>query len=67
MAAQVKTDGASFEVGAIQPLFQTKSLGFSFRYDVAPDGKRFLVATGLPQDLSPITIVTNWAAELKKN
>lgn len=29
-------------------------------------GKRFLVVAGLPQDLSPITILTNWMAELKK-
>nr|MDQ5873143.1 protein kinase [Acidobacteriota bacterium] len=64
MAAQVKSDGATFEVGAIQPLFQTRSLGFGYRYDVASDGKRFLVVSGLPQELSPITLVTNWTAEL---
>jgi hypothetical protein len=66
MAAQVKTDGANFEVGAIQPLFQTRSLGFGYRYDVANQGNRFLVVAGLPQDLSPITIVTNWTGELAK-
>ncbi|MDQ5858412.1 MAG: hypothetical protein M3542_09085, partial [Acidobacteriota bacterium] len=64
MAAQVKTEGSSFEVGAIESLFQTRSMGFSYRYDVANDGKRFLVVAGLPQDLSPITLVTNWTAEL---
>ena len=41
-------------------------MGFSFRYDVAKDGKRFLVASGLPQDLSPITIVTNWTTAIEK-
>jgi len=66
MAAQVRTDGTSFDVGAIQPLFQTRSMGFSYRYDVAKDGKRFLVTAGLPQDLSPITILNNWTAELPK-
>jgi Tol biopolymer transport system component len=66
MAAQVKTDGASFDVGVIQPLFQARSMGFTYRYDVANDGKRFLVVAGLPQDLSPITILTNWTAELPK-
>ena len=40
-------------------------MGFGFRYDVARDG-RFLVAGGLPQDLFPITLVTNWTAELEK-
>jgi len=67
MAAQVRTDAESFEVGAIQPLFQARAMGDpSFRYDVAPGGKRFLVTSGLPGELSPITIVTNWTAELKK-
>ncbi len=66
MAAQVRTDGPTFDVGAIQPLFQARSMGFTYRYDVANDGKRFLVVAGLQQGLSPITILTNWTAELKK-
>ena len=66
MAARVTTDGPTFDVGVIQPLFQARSLGFTYRYDVANDGKRFLVDAGLPQSLSPITIVTNWTAELPK-
>jgi Tol biopolymer transport system component len=66
MAAQVKTDGPTFDVGVIQPLFQTRSMGFSYRYDVANDGKRFLVVAGLPQDLSPITVLTSWTSELPK-
>ena len=66
MAARVKTDGATFDVGVIQPLFQARILGLTYRYSVANDGKRFLVVAGLPQDLSPITILTNWTAELKK-
>jgi Tol biopolymer transport system component len=66
MAARVKTDGTTFDVGNIQPLFQMRSMGFTYRYDVANDGKRFLVVAGLPQDLLPITILTNWTAELPK-
>jgi Tol biopolymer transport system component len=66
MAAQVKTDGESFEVGAIQPLFQARVMGIGSRYDVSKDGKRFLVNSGLPEDLSPLTLVTNWTAELKR-
>jgi hypothetical protein len=65
-AAQMNTDGTSIDVGVIQPLFQARALGFTYRYDVANDGKRFLVVGGLPQDLSPITILTNWTAELTK-
>ena len=66
MAAQVKTEGATFDAGVIRPLFQARSMGFTYRYDVANDGKRFLVVAGLPQDLSPITVLTNWTAELTK-
>jgi len=66
MVARVNSDGASFDVGEIRPLFQTRSMGFTYRYDVANDGKRFLVVAGLPQDLSPITLLTNWTAELPK-
>jgi Tol biopolymer transport system component len=66
MAAKVKTDGTNFDVGLIQPLFQSRSMGFTYRYDVALDGKRFLLVAGLPQELSPITILTNWTAEIPK-
>jgi eukaryotic-like serine/threonine-protein kinase len=41
---------------------------FAFHYDVTPDGKRFLVIT-TPQAepaSSPITVVLNWQAGLKK-
>lgn len=64
MAAQVETDSESFKVGAIERLFQARSMGFGYRYDAAADGQRFLVATGLPQELSPITLITNWTADL---
>jgi Tol biopolymer transport system component len=66
MAAQVETDGENFKVGAIEPLFQARSMGFGYRYDAAADGQSFLVATGLPQELSPITVVTDWPRGLQK-
>ena len=66
MAAEVRSDAPSFEVGAIRPLFQSRRMGLNYRYDVAKDGKRFLVNSGLPQEPSPITLVTNWTAGLKK-
>jgi hypothetical protein len=66
MAAEVKTETGNFEVGAIHSLFQSRLMGMSFRYDVSKDGKRFLVNGGLPQAISPITLVTNWTAELEK-
>jgi Tol biopolymer transport system component len=66
MAADVKADTGNFEVGAIRPLFQSRHMGMSFRYDVSKDGKSFLVNGGVPQEISPITLVTNWTAELEK-
>ena len=37
------------------------------QYDVAPDGKRFLLNNRLGEgSAEPITVVTNWTAELKK-
>ena len=66
MAVEVKIDSPSFEVGAIHPLFQSRRMGLNYRYDVAKDGKRFLVNSGLPQEPSPITLVTNWTAELER-
>jgi hypothetical protein len=40
------------------------------RYDVTPDGQRFLINTvagaATPASSSPITVVLNWAAGLKK-
>ena len=66
MVAGVKTDAVSFEIGAIRPLFQSRQMGVSFRYDVAKDGQRFLVNAGLREDLSPITLVTHWTEELER-
>jgi hypothetical protein len=57
----------AFEIGAIEQLFQLRTTGnITFRYDVAKDGDRFLATAELPQEHSPITIVTNWTAELPK-
>jgi Tol biopolymer transport system component len=42
---------------------------FAFHYDVAPDGKRFLLITTPQADATappPITVVLNWHAALKK-
>jgi Tol biopolymer transport system component len=66
MTAEVRTETSSFEIGAIRPLFQSRQMGVSYRYDVARDGQRFLVNAGLKEELSPITLVTNWTAELKE-
>ena len=66
MAVPVKI-GPAFEPGVAVPLFDTKVGGF-FPYDVSADG-RFLLYT--PSDTeapasSPVTIVVNWEATLKR-
>jgi dipeptidyl aminopeptidase/acylaminoacyl peptidase len=52
MAVEVKIDSPSFEVGAIHPLFQSRRMGLNYRYDVAKDGRRFLVNTAFPGALA---------------
>jgi hypothetical protein len=63
---------SGFKATAPGPLFQTRisgsvAGGVRFNYAVAPDGKRFVVVTD-PEITTPatITVVPNWAAELKK-
>jgi len=69
MAVEVKTDAAQFEAGAPRPLFQAQLYpeGKRNQYIVTPDGQRFLLVypseVGKP---SPITVVVNWPALLKK-
>jgi hypothetical protein len=72
MAVDVKTAPA-FQAGIPHALFDPRIQGggstqFVFRYDVAPDGQRFLVNTeGQAEAVAdPITVVSNWQAALKK-
>jgi Tol biopolymer transport system component len=73
MAVDVKTS-PTFEHGTPRELFQTHIAGGGvlaniFRYDVAPDGNRFLVlnqADAKASDSSAITVVSNWAAGPKR-
>jgi serine/threonine protein kinase len=72
MAVNV-TEGPTFIAGAPQSLFQAlvvrgrrESLLGVLRWDVAPDGKHFLINTWKTSS-EPLTVVLNWTAELKKN
>jgi Tol biopolymer transport system component len=67
MAAAVSSKGATFEVGNVKALFETRPVVVGKPYDVSADGQRFLVITSQEQAASdPITIVVNWTAGLKK-
>jgi Tol biopolymer transport system component len=67
-AASVNGKGAGFEVGAVKPLFATRIVSAGgYQYDVSADGQRFLIDTAPEQATSsPITVVLNWTAGLKK-
>jgi hypothetical protein len=67
MAVEVTTS-PEFKAGIPGALFQAimRSAG-TFKWDVSADGKRFLIATTNSAAADePITMVTNWQAELKK-
>jgi len=63
--------GPVFKAGVPRSLFQVpvvRTIGDefgSFRWDITPDGKRFLFVTDTPST-EPITVVLNWNAELQK-
>jgi serine/threonine protein kinase len=71
MAIAVST-GTTFDAGVPAPLFQTHrrqaiSSQDVFSYDVAADGQRFLVETRIDEPkASPMSVLLNWSAEMKK-
>jgi len=68
MAAEVKASGSSFEIGTVQPLFETRPFRtvINGSYDVSADGQRFVIAYEAGQPTAAITLVVNWTADLKK-
>jgi serine/threonine protein kinase len=68
MSAEVRSNGSKFEVGKVQALFFARfgSAGGD-SYDVTSDAQRFLIITApeLPAS-TPLTVVLNWDAEVKK-
>jgi len=70
MAARVRS-ASTFEVATPVPLFETRTvspigqnIGITGRnqYDVAPDGRRFLIDAPVAGSSKPITVVVNWPA-----
>jgi len=69
MAAEVTAGKDSFAVGSIKPLSERRVFQtfYSATYDVFPDGQRFIMAAIKPEAIhAPLTLVTNWTAELTK-
>jgi hypothetical protein len=68
MAVDVST-ASGFKAGVPRKLFQIGVLreDQAYRWDMTADGKRFLIVTAQSMNAdAPITVVTNWLAELKK-
>ncbi len=73
MAVDVSTSGGTFQPGVPKPLFRAAVLGGTgggptqaWRWDISPDGKRFLINTSLEEaTASPVTVVVNWQSALK--
>jgi eukaryotic-like serine/threonine-protein kinase len=70
MEVGVRENGSAVEMGAPRQLFQDEMLLASAAednsgYSVSPDGKRFLVDESDRSNADPLTLVTNWQAEIK--
>jgi serine/threonine protein kinase len=69
MTVPVQGDGKTFESGVAVSLFEVPMAPtqlISRDYDVSPDGQRFVVGTVVGAPATPVTIVLNWPAVLKK-
>jgi len=75
----VGSKGSTLQLESPEPLFQAFQsgpivlplaagpLGLGTQpFDISPDGQRFLIATTAHAEQTPITVVVNWDAELKK-
>ncbi len=66
ISVDVELDAGSFRTGASRSLFQWHGSAGQWRYDVAPDGNRFLVAAALEADLaSPVTLLSDWTRKVE--
>jgi eukaryotic-like serine/threonine-protein kinase len=65
--ASVGVRNGEFEVEAVRPMFQiTYTSPIGMPYDVSADGKR-LILTTFPESVpTPLVLVSNWTAELRK-
>jgi eukaryotic-like serine/threonine-protein kinase len=68
MAVEVQPNGSSLQLGTPHSLFKTTTVsGPQGPYAVSADGKKFVMNTVLPQSITePLTLVTNWPADLKQ-
>ncbi len=66
-AATVNAKSEEFELEPVRALFQVNYIApVGSPYDAAPDGQRFVFATYPESVPTPLVLVTNWTADLKK-
>ena len=69
MAVDMNLSKGTLEAGVPKVLFMTTSLGYvgpRNLYECSGDGQRFLINSIKADDVSiPVTVVVNWAADLK--
>ncbi|HSQ23013.1 MAG TPA: protein kinase, partial [Pyrinomonadaceae bacterium] len=67
MAAAVNVKGASLEVANAERLFDVHPANPpGYHYDVTSNGKRFLVDSTKEGSATPLALVVNWTADLKR-
>lgn len=66
MAVEVRAATNRVELGVPKALFETFSYGVFGRFDVSPDGQRFIVPFEPGELTTSITLVVNWPADLKR-
>jgi hypothetical protein len=69
MSVSIRTSGTKLELSSPVRLFDiSPQSGFPLRhaFDVTRDGQRFLVTSPVESADTPITVVVNWAASIKK-
>ncbi len=65
-ALPIAETGETIHVGTPERLFQANVSAVGVSFDVTADGKKFLVNISPEQEQTPLVLVTNWQAELKK-
>ena len=66
MSVEITAKGNMLEIGREQALFDLDARGPASLFDVTGDGTSFLVSVAPAAQVQPITMVTNWDAEVKK-
>ena len=66
MAVPVREVGGALQFGVPQILVRRWTIVNQPLYDVAPDGKKILLDRVAQQVTEPLTVITNWTAELRK-